>query len=55
MTKDQALAAAGVLVMALLGWGGNTLIVLGNKVSTLEATQIQLVKQIDRTLDALTQ
>ena len=55
MSKDQALAAAGVILLALLAWGGTTLIGLGNKVATLEATQTQLVKQIDRTLDALTQ
>ena len=53
MTKDQALAAAGVILLALLAWGGTTLVSVGNDVAALKATQLQLVDQNNRILDAL--
>ncbi len=40
-------------VSAVVG-ATTTLFWMGGKIATLEATQVQLIKQIDRTLTALT-
>ena len=41
------------VLFGVLGWAGATLFSLSTKVATLEATQVQLIKTIDRTLDEL--
>lgn len=48
-----ALTAAGGILIALLAWGGSTLVTQGNQLSAIQATQVQIIKTLDRTLDAL--
>lgn len=53
MSEKWALTAAGGLLVALLAWGGTTLVANGNKLAAIEATQIQIIKTLDRTLSEL--
>lgn len=46
--------AASLITASIIGTAA-MLFDMNGRISTLEATQIQLIKQIDRTLDALTQ
>lgn len=50
-----ALTAAGGILIALLAWGGNTLVAQGNQLSAIEARQEIILSTLNRTLDALQQ
>ncbi len=54
--KEWQQIAVGVAItvfIGFLGWGGTTLVGLSTDVAALDATQKQLIRTIDRTLDAL--